>query len=252
MAAQRELVLALPGHLVAVGHVLRGLPEADRRVHLGHPGADQPPAKPGVGDAGLPRERALRPGQHERRAGHRLRPAGQAHVGLARGDGPGGTGDRLHAGAAQPVHRGTGDLHREAGQQRGHPGGVPVVFPRLVGGSPVHVVDPRRIQPPVAGEQPGDHIGGQVIGADGSERSLDLPHRGTARVHRIDGVGSGPTTPRPAGTGPTTPPNGHGPPPPVWCETTCRGTARGPGTSRQRSGPQRYRIIRSPGRARAA
>jgi CheY-like chemotaxis protein len=57
---------------------------------------------------------------------------------------------------------------------------------------------------------------------------------------------SGPTTPRSASSGPTTPPKGHGPPPPVRCETTGRGRAG------QRSGPQRYRISRSPGRARAA
>src|SRR5262249_53736256 len=107
----------------------------------------------------------------------------------------------------EPVHRGAWDLHREAGQQRGHPGDVPVVLARLVGGPPVHVVDPCRVQPPVAGEQPGDDVGGQVVGADGGERSLDLSHRRPARIHRIDGVSSGPTTP------PRPKPKGHGPPP---------------------------------------
>src|ERR1019366_7702765 len=48
MAGQGELVLALPVHVVALGHVLRGLAESYRRVGLGHPRADQAPAQPRI------------------------------------------------------------------------------------------------------------------------------------------------------------------------------------------------------------
>jgi Kef-type K+ transport system membrane component KefB len=115
VARERELVLPLPVDTVLVGDVLRGLAEADRRVQLGHPGTDQPPAQPGVDQARLTRERLGGPWQHERRTGHRLGPAGDADVGVAGRDRPGRRADRLHAGAAQAVHRGTGHLHRQAG-----------------------------------------------------------------------------------------------------------------------------------------
>ena len=182
VAAQGELVLAFPADPVALGHVLRRLPQADRRVQLLHPRAHQPPAQPGIGQTGLAGKGLGRAGQHEGGARHRLHAARQADVGLTCRDRPGGARDRLHAGPAQPVHGCAGDLHRQARQQHPHPRHVPVVLARLVRGAPVDVVDPGRVQPGVARQQRADHLGRQVVGPDRGERALDLPHRGPACV----------------------------------------------------------------------
>ncbi len=97
MAAQRELVLPGPVDLVLAGDVLGGLAQADRGVKLGHARADQPPAEPGVRQAGVPGEDLGGPRQDERSSGHRLGTARDADVGVTGGDGPGRREDRLHA-----------------------------------------------------------------------------------------------------------------------------------------------------------
>ncbi len=187
MAEQRELVLPFAADLVLIGNVLRGLPQADRRVELGHPRADQPPAKPGVHDASLARERLGRPRHDKRRPGHRLDPAGDADIGVPGRDRPRGRANRLHARTAQPVHRGTRHLDRQAGQQHAHPGHVPVVLTCLVGRAPVHVVNGLRVKPRVARHQRGDHVSGQMVRPDASQGSLDLPDRRAACVHGVYG-----------------------------------------------------------------
>ncbi len=194
VAGQRELVLPVPADAVAVGHVLRGLAKADRRVELLHLRADQPPAEPGVGQPGFPGERLSGPRQHERRPGHRLGAAGQADVCLTCRDRPGGGGDGLKAGAAQPVHGRAGHGDRQAGQQHAHPGHVPVVLACLVRRAPVDVVDGRGVEPLVALQQRLDDLCGQLVGPDRSKGALDLPDRRPAGIHGIDSGHTADTT----------------------------------------------------------
>ena len=181
--AERELVLALAGDAVPVGHVLRGLAEADRRVHLLHPRADQAPAEAGIGGLQAPRPGVAAALHDERRAGHRLGAAGDGDVDVAGRDRPGGVADRLHARAAQPVHRGAGDLHGQAGQQHGHPGDVPVVLARLVGGAPVDVVDGVHVEIRAARDEGLEDVGGQVVGTDVGQRPLHLADGRPAGIH---------------------------------------------------------------------
>ena len=85
---------------------------------------------------------------------------------------------RLQSGAAEPVHRLTRHLDRQAGQQRRHAGDVPVVFARLVGAAEDDVIDP--VGPESARAASSDADGGrrQVVGAQIGQGAAGPADRG--------------------------------------------------------------------------
>ena len=182
MALQGEGVLVLPGDPVALGHHLGGHPQADGRVAPLHLGVHQAPAQHGVHHLrlahGEPRGRLE---HHVRGPGHRLRPAGDHHLTPAVAQGLGGRDHRLQAAAAEAVVGGPGHLHREAGQQRRHPGHVAVVLAGLVGRSPVDVFDRRRVHS-AAGDEAAEGVGRQIVGTNVGQAPTDLPHRSAAGI----------------------------------------------------------------------
>jgi hypothetical protein len=94
--------------------------------------------------------------------------------------------DRLQPRGAEAVHRHSGDLNRQARQQRRHPGDVAIVLARLVGGAHVDVVDPLGVEA-VALDHGGDHPGGEVVGAHPREGAAKAAHRGSKGIddHRL-------------------------------------------------------------------
>ena len=85
LRAQREGVLILARHVVALGHVLARLAHALEREHRLHRRVREAPAERAVVEhAVAAREGALGLGRHERRAAHRLDAAGHEEVAVAR------------------------------------------------------------------------------------------------------------------------------------------------------------------------
>jgi len=79
-----------------------------------------------------PRKAAVRLGHHPWSAGHALDAARDHHVGTPRLDLPRRRDRRLHAGAAQAVHRLAGHLDGETCEQQRHARDVAVVLAGLV------------------------------------------------------------------------------------------------------------------------
>ena len=90
----------------------------------------------------------------ERRARHALDAAGDAHVGLAAGDGVRSADERIEARAAQPVVHGAWRLDRQAGQQQRVTGDVAAVLAGLDGAADRHVVDHLQERSPSAPPPP--------------------------------------------------------------------------------------------------
>ncbi|MGX1116202.1 hypothetical protein RKD37_001565 [Streptomyces ambofaciens] len=191
VAAQGERVLTLARDAVPLGDLLGRLPHGEQSVQVLHGRVDQAPAEPGVGGLDAVRQRLVGAGQHEGGAAHGLGAAGQHDVGLARGDGAGGGGDGFEAGGAEPVDGGAGHGLGQAREQGGHAGDVAVVLARLVGGAPVHVVDPGGVQRGHVGDQAPDHGGGEVVGPHGGQRAAQLADRGAAGGREVDGTHEG-------------------------------------------------------------
>ena len=142
VAAQGEGVLVLAGDAVALGDVLAGLAHGLGRVALRHARVDHPPAERGVVQRPLAAgQAALGLRQHPGRAAHGLDAPGEVDLALAEPDRARCLVDRLEARGAEAVDGDAGDLDRQAGEQRGHPGDVAVVLSRLVGGAHVDVGD---------------------------------------------------------------------------------------------------------------
>ena len=107
---------------------------------------------------------------HERRARHALDAAGDAHVGLAAGDGVRRADQRVEARAAQPVVHGAGRLDRQARQQQRVAGDVAAVLAGLAGAADRHVVDDLRREAR-ARHHLLDDAGQQVVGAHARQRA---------------------------------------------------------------------------------
>jgi hypothetical protein len=168
---------------VALGDVLGRFAHRLGRVALRHPRVDEPPAERRV-EHRLLSARQPRGGlrHHPRRAAHRLDAAGQIEVALPEPQGARGLVDRLEAGSAEPVHGHAGDLDRQSGEQRGHPGDVAVVLAGLVRGSEVDVDDLARIDARAL-DGAGDRERPEIVGTDAGERAAMAPHR---RAHGVD------------------------------------------------------------------
>jgi hypothetical protein len=188
VAAEREVVLALAGDAVPLGDLLGGLAHRQKTVEVLHGGVDQAPAEPGVDGLHAVREGLVGAGEHEGGAAHGLGAAREHDLGLARGDRAGRGGDGLHAGGAQPVHRGAGHGLGESAEQGGHAGDVAVVLAGLVGGAPVHVVDPGGIERGQVGDQAADDGGGEVVRPYGGQGAAQLSDGGAAGGREVDGT----------------------------------------------------------------
>ena len=73
-------------------------------------------------------------------------------------------------GAAEAVHRLPGDLDGQSGEERGHPGHVPVVLARLVRAAEDDVLDRRRVDARAVDDGP-DGKRRKVVGSDIPERA---------------------------------------------------------------------------------
>ena len=168
LAPQRVGVLVLARDPVLAGQVLRRLghrvdpvPRLDHRVH-------EAPAErrvlellvPAEGRAGLP--------QHVGRAGHALDPPGQHQLRLAEADGARRLADGLEPGRAEPVDGDAGHRVRQAGEEHGHAGDVPVVLAGLVGAAEDHLVERAPVHAREPLHQRGDRHRREVVGPDGA------------------------------------------------------------------------------------
>ncbi len=181
MGAKRERVLVLAADAVALGHVLAGLAHALEREHRLHRRIGEAPAERAVvEDAVAAREGALRLGRHERRPAHRLDPAGDEEVAIAREHCVACGSDRGQPGCAQPVERHACHRLRQASQQRPHARDIAVVLAGLVGAAEIDVLDLGRVD---AGALDGraDRDRGEVVRAHGGEGAAVPADR---RAHR--------------------------------------------------------------------
>ena len=135
-------------------------------------------------------------GQHVRRPGHRLHPAGDHDRGVPDGDRARGADHGVEAGGAQPVDRRAGHRRRQPGEQRRHPGDVAVVLTGLVGGAEADLADPGGVEAGGPVEQRPDHHRAEVVGADLRQRAPEPADRCAHRVHDEDLTSLHPLPPR--------------------------------------------------------
>ena len=148
VAFQGEGVLLLAADLHFGGDVLRGLAQADNGIDGVQPGIGIAPAHRGVVDLGMTEGgHPVRLRHAPRRAAHGFDAAADEHVPLAGDDRLGRLVDRLQGRGTVAVHGDARHLHREAGEQHGHAGHVPVVLAGLVAAAGVDVVQRRRVDP---------------------------------------------------------------------------------------------------------
>ena len=194
LRAEREGVLIGAPDPVLGSDVLGGLGHRVDAVLRLDQGVDEAPAERRVVQLGRARERALRLAEDERRPAHALDPARDQELRLARPDRARGQAHRLHARAAEAVDRGARHARRQTGQQRRHARDVAVVLARLVGAAQDDVVDRRRIEPRMAGEQRLDRHRRQIVGPHRRERPAIAADR---RAQRRADEGLGHDPPRP-------------------------------------------------------
>ena len=166
LRARREGILILAGDVELLGDVLAGLPHRGARVPLLIARVDEPPAERRVVERAVAaRVRRVRLRSDQRRAGHRLDPAGDEEVTVAGDDRLAGTDNGREPRGAQPVDRHAGDRLRQPRQQRGEAGDVAVVLTGLIRAAEPHVLDLARGN---AGplDRGGDRDRGEVVGAN--------------------------------------------------------------------------------------
>jgi hypothetical protein len=174
---EREPILSLALHVPALGDVLSRLAHRIRVVELGELGVEEAPAERRVLElarAAIPGRRGLR--HHVRCPRHRLDPPADEHVAVPDRDRVRRGVHRLEARPAQPVDREPADLDRQSGEEQRHPRDVAIVLAGLVGAAEDHVLDESRVDAALV-EDAADCRGGQVVGADGSERAAVAPDR---------------------------------------------------------------------------
>src|SRR5581483_10097374 len=135
-------VLILARHGPALGDVLAGLAHRLERKQLLHTRVREAPAERRVvHDAVAARERLVGLRGDERGTRHRLDPAGDEEVAVARDHGMTGADDRREPRRAETVDGDAADRLRQPRKQHGHAGHVAVVLARLVRAPEPHVLD---------------------------------------------------------------------------------------------------------------
>ena len=140
------------------------------------------PADGGIEDLRLSLKRRGGFAHHKRRAGHRLHPARNQQVAVARLNGARGKTNRVQPGSAQAVDCRAGDRLRHTGQQQRHARHVAVIFPRLVGTAENHVVNPLQVELRVAGQQRAQRHGAEIVSSNGGKRAAVAAHRGSNAI----------------------------------------------------------------------
>ena len=110
-------------------------------------------------------------GHDERRPRHRLDAAGNDHVAIAGPDRTRGHADRIHAGAAEPVHRRPRQAGGQPGQQCRHASDIAIILARLIGAAIDEVVDAGPVHTRIARHQRRQRHRRQIVGANGAERA---------------------------------------------------------------------------------
>ena len=131
LRAEREDIALLAAELIVAGQVVGGLRHgvgAEQALDLG---VGEARAERGIEHLEVLAEGLLGLADHERRPRHALDAAGDAHVGLAAGDGMRRADQRVEARAAQPVVHGAGRLDRQTRQQQRVAGDVAAVLAGL-------------------------------------------------------------------------------------------------------------------------
>jgi hypothetical protein len=82
---------------------------------------------------------------------------------------------RIQRGSAQPVDRTSRDGHWEAGQQRRHPGDVPVVFTGAVRCTQDNLIDATGVKVLVPVDECPQGCGSEVVGANAGKRATETP-----------------------------------------------------------------------------
>jgi hypothetical protein len=128
--------------------------------------------------------------KHERRAAHRLDPAGDEEVAVPGRDGVASGDDGRQSRGAEPVHGHAGDRLGQPGKQRGHPRDVAVVLAGLVRGAEVDVLDVGRVDSGAL-DRRRDRDRGEIVGPHCRQPAAvaadGRPHGG-----EHDGSGHGP------------------------------------------------------------
>jgi len=107
-----------------------------------------------------------RRGRDEGSTGHALDTAGDHQAGVAALDGAGGDAHGFHAGPAQTIHGGPGNLLRQASKKQCHARHVAVIFASLIGATVDDIFHGGPIDRRVALHQGMDGNGGEIVGAD--------------------------------------------------------------------------------------
>ena len=140
LAPQSELILILARDVKFLRDDFTRLRHRVSSVLCFHQRVYESPADGGVfhfHGAGI---RAIGLSQHEGRPRHAFDPSGNDQVRFAAFDRARGSCDRVHAGAAKPVHGRSGNFLRQTSKQQCHAGNVAVVFACLVGATVDHVI----------------------------------------------------------------------------------------------------------------
>ena len=110
MTAQGEFVLFLPGDVIFLRDVFRGLAVVDQRVKFGHTAVRKAPTQRAVVHGYVATlEGVRRLGHHPGATGHALDPAGDENIAVIGLDRSSGLVDRLQSGAAQTIYGGAGN-----------------------------------------------------------------------------------------------------------------------------------------------
>src|SRR6266699_1892374 len=115
--------------------------------------------------------RAVGLAQHEGRPRHAFNPSGNDQVRFAAFDRARGSRDRVHTGAAKPVHGRSGNFLWQTSKQQCHAANVSVVFARLVGATVDHVIHGAPVHSCIALHQGANRDCREIIGANRRRRS---------------------------------------------------------------------------------
>ena len=117
-----------------------------------------------------------------RRAAHRLNPAHDHDVCLSQGDLPRTDDRRIQARTAQPVDGCRRHRRRQAREQAGHAGDVPVILASAVRVAEQHLVNSRRIEPRDPIHQGAHDMCREIVGTAAGQGTGVPPERGPHRV----------------------------------------------------------------------